>query len=192
MFFISITYSPMKNSHRPCRKPWSWPSKNAAPRWRRTSSSPWGSRARRPANRITTTGQHSIATLARNGVTRTRESGKAVYVRPSTLFCFCRRAAWSRLLDISFIPKSCAEKTNGREGFIRHIQKADRWKKPRKSAGTKGRNGGSNGRKERGIHHPWIGPSSVVSRSKGNGPRTGVLTSRCLRFSRTLFLRCSS
>lgn len=32
----------------------------------------------------------------------------------STLFSFCRRAAWSRLLDISAIPKSCAEKTGAR------------------------------------------------------------------------------
>lgn len=107
--FFSIIYSPMKNSHRPCRKPWSSPSKNAAPRWRRTSSSPWGPRARRPATRITTA-QHSITTLARIARARGASGVRAT----STLFSFCRRAAWSRLLDISAIPKSCAEKTGAR------------------------------------------------------------------------------
>jgi hypothetical protein len=70
------------------------------------------------------------------------------------LFCFCRRAAWSRLFDISFIPKSCAEKTGAR------VRNKNRSMEEPAEIGREER------KKREGASMDW----SVI-RLEGNGPR---------------------
>lgn len=137
-------------------------------------------------NRITTT-QPCVATLSGNTPARAATGARAA----STLLCFCSFAAWSRLLDISDMPKSCAEETKRRQLGTQ----TDRPKNLQKSAAKKGGNflrwrerremkGGKEAKK--------MGIYGLIRNPPRRGRETSVLTSRCLRFSRTRFLRCSS
>lgn len=100
---------------------------------------------------------------------RARERAASGVRAASTLFCFCSRAAWSRLFDISDMPKSCAEKTGGaRVRNNNNKKKMDGMEEPAEIGGKKGRNGGSEGRKEKGIHGLIRHPSRGV-RGTGQG-----------------------
>ena len=165
---ISTAYNrPTKNSHHPCRKPWALPSRNAAPRWRRTSSSAWGSRALRPAtktkqNKTNQTTQLSVATLARNARARA-----AIGVRaPSTLSCLCSLAAWSKLFDISDMPKSCAE---GPGATVRDESRSI--KEPEEIGGGRGE-ARVEGRKAVKGGDPWIDPPPVWREQEGGRARS--------------------
>jgi len=56
-------------------------------------------------NKTNQTTQLSVATLARDARARAAIGVRAA----STLSCLCSLAAWSKLFDISDMPKSCAE-----------------------------------------------------------------------------------
>lgn len=94
-----------------------------------------------------------MATLARNARARGTSGVRAA----STLFCFCRRAAWSRLLDISVIPNSCAETTSARVRNKNITMEEE-------PTGEKRRN--ENSKRE---GDPWIDPSSISRSKRGTG-----------------------